>query len=110
MVTIFRLNLMCLHICFDTSIFIEEDIPYRIYFNIILFGTYGKAAPASWSSGNPFVSGAGGLRFKSRAGQMGHSVVNASPPLRYYFFQSSCVAHSRNDTEIGSVNLLHASE
>ena len=24
--------------------------------------------PASWSSGNAFVSGAGGLRFKSRAG------------------------------------------
>ena len=44
-----------------------------------------------WSSGNAFVSGAGGLRFKSRAGQMGHSVANGSPPLRH-FFERSCVA------------------
>ena len=39
-----------------------------------------KAAPASWSSGNAFVSGAEGLRFKSRAG----SVANGSPPQRYF--------------------------
>ena len=32
--------------------------------------------PASWSSGNTFFSGAGGLRFKSRASQIGHSVAN----------------------------------
>ena len=31
----------------------------------------------SWSSGNAFVSGAGGLGFKSRAGQIGHSVANS---------------------------------
>ena len=31
---------------------------------------------ASWSSGNAFVSGAGSLRFKSWAGQVGHSVAN----------------------------------
>ena len=35
------------------------------------------SGPASWSSGNAFVSGAGGLRFKSRGGQIGHSVANA---------------------------------
>ena len=29
--------------------------------------------PASWSSGNKFV--AGGLRFKSRVGQIGHRVA-----------------------------------
>ena len=46
--------------------------------------------PASWSSGNAFVSGAGGLRFKSRAGQIGHSVANGSPPLRH--FERSCAA------------------
>ena len=33
------------------------------------------------SSGNAFVSGVGGLGFKSRASQIGHSVSNDSPPL-----------------------------
>ena len=50
--------------------------------------------PASWSSGNAFVSGAGDLRFKSRAGQIGHSVANGSPPLRH-FFERSCVARAQ---------------
>ena len=49
---------------------------------------------ASWSSGNAFVSGAGGLRFKSRAGQIGHSVSNGSPPL-HHFFERSCVARAQ---------------
>ena len=48
--------------------------------------------PACWSSGNTFVSGAGGPRFKSRAGQIKHSV-----------------AHRRNDAEVGPANWLHAS-
>ena len=51
-------------------------------------------SPASWSSGNAFVSGAGGLRFKSRAGQIRHSVANGSPPLRH-FFERSCVARAQ---------------
>ena len=50
--------------------------------------------PASWSSGKAFVSGAGGLRFKSRVGQIGHSVANGSPPLRH-FFEGSCVARAQ---------------
>ena len=49
--------------------------------------------PASWSSGNAFVSGAGGLRFKSRAGQIKHSVANGSPVLQH-FFERSCVARA----------------
>ena len=49
---------------------------------------------ASWLSGNAFVSGARGLRFKSRAGQIGHSVANGSPPLRH-FFERSCVARAQ---------------
>ena len=53
-----------------------------------------KIEPASWSSGNAFVSGAGGLRFKSRANQIGHSVANGSPPLRH-FFERSCVARAQ---------------
>ena len=51
-------------------------------------------SPASWSSGNAFVSGAGGLRFKSRAGQIGHSVANGSPLLQH-FFERSCVARAQ---------------
>ena len=41
-----------------------------------------------WLSGNAFVSGAEGLRFKSLAGQIGHSVANGSPPLRHFFERS----------------------
>ena len=57
-----------------------------------LFATY--FAPASWSRGNTFVFGAGGLTFKSRSGQIGHSVANSSPPLRH-FFKRSWVARAR---------------
>ena len=39
----------------------------------------------NWSSGNAFVSGAGGLSFKFRTGQVGHRVAIASPPLRHFF-------------------------
>ena len=63
---------------------------------------------ASWSSGNAFVYGAGSLRFKSRPGQIGHSVVDGLPPLQH-FFKRSCVAHKRNDAEMGPANSLHAS-
>ena len=53
---------------------------------------------ASWSSGNAFVSGAEGHRFKSRAGQIGHSVANGSLLLRHFFlqhfFERNCVAWS----------------
>ena len=65
-------------------------------------------ASASWSSGNVFVSGAGGQRFKSRAVQIGHSVVNDSPPLQH-FFERNCVVHKRNDAEMGAAASLHAS-
>ena len=47
---------------------------------------------------NAFVSGARGLRFKSRAGQIGHSVANSSPPLRHFFERSSLAwAQGRGD-------------
>ena len=65
-----------------------------------------ETRPASWSSGNAFVSGVWGLRFKSRAGQIGHSVANSSPPLRH-FLEWSCVAHRRNDAEMSPANSLH---
>ena len=49
---------------------------------------------ASRSSGNAFVSEAGGLRSKSRASQIGHSVASGSPPLRC-FFERSCVVRAQ---------------
>ena len=60
------------------------------------------------SSGNAFVSRAGGLRFKFRDSQIGHNVANGSPLLQH-FFQRSCVAGRHNDTEMGPANLSHAS-
>ena len=59
----------------------------------------------SWSSGNKFVFGAGGLRFKFRAGQIEHGVANGSPPLR-----QSCVGMlpGHNDAEMDPANSLHA--
>ena len=45
-----------------------------------------------------FVCGVGGLRFKSRAVQIVHSVANDPLPLRY-FFEKSCVARGRNDAD-----------
>ena len=44
-----------------------------------------------WSSGNAFVSGANGLGFNSRAGQIECSVAKSSSPLRH-LFERSCVA------------------
>ena len=66
-----------------------------------------QIARSSWSSGKAFVSGAGGLRFKFLASQIGRSVANGSPPLQH-FFKRSCVAHRRNEAEEGPANLLHA--
>ena len=60
------------------------------------FGRRQPLLPANWLSDNAFVYGSGRLRFKSRAGQIGHSVANGSPPLRY-FFERSCFAYRSND-------------
>ena len=64
--------------------------------------------PASWSSGNVLVFEAGGLRFKSRVGQIGHSVAHDLPPLQH-FFEKSCVAPRCNDAEMGPASSSHAS-
>ena len=43
-----------------------------------------------------------GLRFKSRASHIGHSVANSSPPLQH-FFKGSCAAWAQEhgDAEMG---------
>ena len=63
--------------------------------------------PAGWSSGNAFVSGAGGLRFKSGADQIGHVL----PAARHRCDISSkgAVLPGRNDAEMSPANSLHAS-
>ena len=71
----------------------------------IRFGFY-FPAPARWLNGNVLGSGTGGLRLKSRAGQIGHSVANGSPGLRY-FFKRSCVARRRNGVEMDLANLCN---
>ena len=48
----------------------------------------------SCSRGNAFVFRAGGLRFKSRAGQIWHRVANDSPSQRH-FFERSCVTRDQ---------------
>ena len=62
-------------------------VNYSSFYNI---GTGSKSA--SWS--NAFISEVGGLRFKSRAGQIEHSVANDSPQLRR-FFEKSCGARAQ---------------
>ena len=54
-------------------------------------GEFEGSQPDSWSSGNASLSGAGGLRLKSWAGQIRHSVANDSPQLRH-LWERSCVA------------------
>ena len=77
------------NVLFKIFVDFEKNIPFLITFNLseILVTVH---TPASWPSGNAFVSGAEGLRFKSRAGQIGHSVANGLPMQRH-FFQRSCV-------------------
>ena len=51
------------------------------------------------------ISKAGGLRLKSRAGQIGYSVAKGLPPLQH-FFERNCVARRRNDAEMGPRELI----
>ena len=58
-------------------------------------------------SGNAFVSGTVGVRFKSWAGQIGHGVVNGLPQLRHFFKEAVLPGH--NDAEMGLAKSLNAS-
>ena len=64
-----------------------------------------KTETASWSSGNAFVSWAGGQRFESRAGQISHSL-----PMASHGCDNSLkdVSPRRNDAVMGFANSLHA--
>ena len=56
-----------------------------------------------------FVSGTGGLRFKSRAGQIGLTVVLPTARHRCNISPKGALLPGRNDAEMRSVNSLHAS-
>ena len=62
--------------------------------NKVKFGQFKIKRPVG-RGGNAFVSGTGGLRFKSRAGQIGHSVANGSPPLQHFFERSRCASQAQ---------------
>ena len=68
----------------------------------------------SWSSGKAFIYGAGGLRFNTRAGQIGHSVANGSPTLQHFFAglperSDGAGLPGRSDAEMGPANSFHTS-
>ena len=51
----------------------------------------------SWSSGNALVSGVGGLKFKSRAGQIGHSCQQLATAAIFFRKKLCCLgALTRN--------------
>ena len=56
-----------------------------------------------WSSGNAFVTGAGGQKFKSRAGQFGNNIANGSPPLRHFFLKKLCLKVNLHRIHLTSV-------
>ena len=60
-----------------------------------------------WSSGNAFVSGAGGLRFNFRAGKS--DTVLPTARHRCNISSKGAVLPGRNDAELGPANSLHAS-
>ena len=55
-----------------------------------------KTLNASLLIGNAFVFEAEIMRFNSRAGQIGHSVVDGSPPLQHIFKKAVLSAMMRN--------------
>ena len=73
--------------------------------NTFFINDYHNNQNLGWSSGNAFVSGAGGLRFKSRAGQT--EPVSSTIRHRRNIFFKEAVLPGCNDAEIGPSNSLH---
>ena len=66
-------------------------------------------AICTWSNSSAFVFAVGGLRFKSRTCQFGHSLTNSSLPLRHFFGRSYMyIARRHNNLGFGRVNSLNA--
>ena len=64
----------------------RENSTWRDLASKLYWQPFDQRNPACWSSGNAFVSGAGGSRFKSWAVQVGHRVANGSSLGRTKFF------------------------
>ena len=56
-----------------------------------------------------FITGAESLRFKSRAGKIGHSVANGLPRSDIFSKGATYVARGRNDAKMGTPKLFPAS-
>ena len=72
--------------------------------SMLKFKNQKDALLAIWSSGNAFVSGSGG----SNLGQVKSDTVLPTTRHRYKF-EKSCVAHRRNDADMGLANSLPTS-
>ena len=66
----------------------------------------GVCSALNVSVGRAVTREAVGLKFKSRAIQIGHSVVNSSPLLRHFF--EGAVLPGRHDAKMGTANSLRA--
>ena len=82
----------------------NKIIKHKVQYRVKIFLNINTLV--SRSSCNAIISGAGGLRFKSQPGQIGHSVVNS---LLRRFFEKSFVFYRRVDAEMGFANSVHAS-
>ena len=81
---------------------VRTTVKYFKHFSLLL--------PASRSSGNAFISEAGGLRFNPRASRIELRVTFGLPPLRHFFFYfQEAELPARNDVEMGPVSSLYAS-
>ena len=83
------------------------NLLFLIIFNIIYAYTVLQILAFCWSSGNAFVSGAGGLRFKARA--VKSDTVLPTARHRCNISSKGVVLLGCNDAEIGPANSFHSS-
>ena len=81
---------------------IREKYIYQ-FFLYLIFVFDSWPVPASWSSGNAFVSGAGGLRFKI-SGRSNRTQCCQRLATAVTFSSEGAVLPGRNDVEMGAVN------
>ena len=80
----------------------QSYLNHFIFFFVLLLPFY----PASWSSGNAFISGSGGLSFKSRPVKLDAVLLTARHRCD---ISKGAVLPGRNNAEMGPANSLHAS-
>ena len=74
--------------CSRTTIFFffsrHSISPFQCFIHFQFLGY----RPVDWAITGSSLSRAGGLRFISRAGQIGHNITNGSPPVKHLFERS----------------------